>query len=68
MRISPRSSSAKFDEKTMMSAPTTSMIMVTEKTGLRPNRSPKRPPKMEPIAMQNVSAADSAPNWMSVRP
>ena len=42
--------------------------MVTENTGLRPKRSPILPPKMEPMAMQNVSAAEIRPNSVLLRP
>lgn len=62
IRISPNSSSGKVWAKIMVRAPMMSMPMVTEKTGLRPKRSPRLPPRMEPMAMQKVSAAEIRPN------
>ena len=67
-RIVPVRSMPKLAAKTWHSAPTAMMSMVAEKTGLRPKRSPRRPPNRAPQAMARVIAMEAMPYWPSPNP
>ena len=67
-RIAPTRRSGKPPATTLQAIATAMPIIVTLNTGLRPKRSPSRPPTPAPMAMPRVSAKASTPIWSPVSP